>query len=105
MMTYKQALQRGYLKPIRNKPYLNYVASLPCVVCGQEPAGDAHHAIGVGFGGMGDKASDLFTMPLCRVCHDILHAGVKDWEALHGIQWEHVALTIHEAITSGAISL
>lgn len=84
-----------------------------CRYCGKDRenkgfvpvAGEAHHAIGVGFGWMGDKASDLFTLPLCRECHTDLHAGVKDWEALHGSQWEYVALTIHRAITDGVLTL
>ena len=105
-LTYKQALQAGYVKPIRSKPYLQYVASLPCVVCGCEPAGNAHHVIDAGMGGgMGTKASDLFTFPLCRSHHDELHRCISEFEEKHGSQWMWVALTIHQAVTDGAISL
>ena len=105
-LTYKQALQKGYVKPIRNKAYLKFVASLPCAVCGVEPAGEAHHVIDAGMGGgMGTKASDLFVFPLCRLHHTLLHDNVERWEAYNGSQWQFVALTIHQAITDGAISL
>jgi hypothetical protein len=104
-LTYKQALQKGLQKPIRNKPYLNYVASLPCVRCGCEPAGEAHHVIDVGYGGMGTKASDLWVFPLCCDHHTELHADVKAWEEKHNSQWEWVALTIHQAATDGVLDL
>lgn len=104
-LTYKQALQAGYVKPIRSKAYLQFVASLPCVCCGAEPAGDAHHVIDVGFGGMGTKASDLFTIPMCRGHHTELHKNIGEWEKVNGSQWMWVALTIHQGVTDGAISL
>lgn len=105
-LTYKQAMQKGLVKPIRNKAYLNYVGSLPCVCCGAEPAGEAHHVIDAGMGGgMGTKASDLFVFPLCRTHHEELHKSVSYWEDMYNSQWMHVALTIHQAVTDGAISL
>lgn len=105
MITYRQALQKGLQKPIRNKPYLNYIASLPCVVCGCEPAGEAHHIIDVGYGGMGTKASDLWVFPLCRIHHTWLHDDVKKFEERWGTQWEYVALAIHQAITDKVLDL
>lgn len=105
-LTYRQALQAGYQKPIRSKAYLQYVASLPCVVCGCEPASEAHHVIDAGMGGgMGTKASDLFVFPLCRIHHTWLHDDVAKFEYKFGSQWMHVCLTIHQAITEGAITL
>lgn len=104
-MNYKQALQKGLQKPIRNKAYLHYVGSLPCVVCGQEPAGEAHHIIDAGYGGMGTKASDAMCIPLCRVHHTELHADVKAFEDKFGSQWEHVALTLHRAVTDGVLDM
>jgi hypothetical protein len=104
--TYKQALQAGYVKPIRSKPYLNYVGSLPCVVCGCEPAGEAHHVIDSGIGGgMGTKASDIFVFPLCRIHHTWLHDDVDKFEEKFGDQWMWVCLTIHQAITEGVLTL
>tara|TARA_R110002020_G_scaffold190318_3_gene389829 strand:+ start:1299 stop:1601 length:303 start_codon:yes stop_codon:yes gene_type:complete len=62
-----------------SKPYIRFVSDLPCVVCDAE--GDhvvAHHLKGAYSpysGGMGRKASDLFTMPLCYEHHMDLHTG------------------------------
>ncbi|MEQ5350179.1 DUF968 domain-containing protein, partial [Proteus genomosp. 6] len=58
-----------------------------CCVCGQQ-ADDPHHIIGHGMGGMGTKAHDLFTIPLCRTHHDELHRDPKQWEATYGNQLE-----------------
>lgn len=68
-----------------NDKYLQWVKSQPCCVCGAT-AGDAHHLIGYRQGGMGTKAHDLFTIPLCRVHHSELHKDPKEWEAEHGSQ-------------------
>lgn len=65
--------------------YLRWVKSQPCCICGAIAA-DAHHLIGYGQGGMGTKAHDLFTIPLCRVHHDELHRDPKEWEKEHGSQ-------------------
>lgn len=104
-ISYKRALQSGLVKPIRSKAWRDYVGSLPCVVCGCEPAGDPHHVIDVGMGGTGTKASDLFCFPLCRVCHTELHQDTKDWEERNNSQWMWVALTIHQAVTDKVIDL
>ncbi|WP_430442356.1 DUF968 domain-containing protein [Providencia huaxiensis] len=68
-----------------NDNYLKWVKSQPCCVC-NSIAHDAHHLIGYGQGGMGTKAHDLFTIPLCRVHHDELHHDPKGWESEHGSQ-------------------
>ena len=74
-------------KPQRwiNDNYLQWVKSQPCCVCGAT-ADDAHHLIGYGQGGMGTKAHDLFTIPLCRIHHSELHRDPKEWESEHGSQ-------------------
>lgn len=99
-MSYRQAMQFGYAKPMRSQAYLDYVASLPCCGCGL-PADEAHHMIGHGYKGMGTKAPDLFTLPLCRNCHDELHRSPATWEALHGDQWRHILDTLHRAWVEG----
>lgn len=68
-----------------NDNYLKWVKSQPCCVC-NSIAHDAHHLIGYGQGGMGTKAHDLFTIPLCRVHHDALHHDPNGWEHEHGSQ-------------------
>lgn len=80
-----QYLQRQ--KPQREEMpvYTRWVKTQKCMTCGNQ-ADDPHHIIGHGLGGMGTKADDLFVIPLCRKCHNELHAGVKDFEEKHGSQ-------------------
>ncbi len=68
-----------------NDKYLQWVKSQPCCVCGAT-SDDAHHLIGHGQGGMGTKAHDLFTIPLCRIHHSELHKDPREWEREHGSQ-------------------
>jgi hypothetical protein len=58
-------------KPVRDPKYLAYVRRLPCVGCKTErKRRDAMH---IGPHGLGQKASDLDTVPGCRECHRELH--------------------------------
>ena len=56
----------------KNNKYLAFVRTLPCSWCGN-PESEPHHLIAVGMGGMGMKADDIHTMPLCRKHHDKVH--------------------------------
>ena len=59
------------IKPVRSTAYLKYVRSWPCIACGTvKRYRDAAHT---GKHGMGQKASDLDTIPACRPCHQELH--------------------------------
>ncbi|MCA0973428.1 DUF968 domain-containing protein [Halomonas denitrificans] len=60
----------------RSERYLAFVRSLPCCACGGR-ATDAHHVIGLhwGLSGMATTAPDSFSMPVCRVCHQAIHAS------------------------------
>ena len=72
-----------------NKDYTNWVATLSCSNCGlDDETTVAHHLkhrhSPHGGGGMGMKAHDFFTMPLCFGCHASAHngdAGVLDFQA------------------------
>ena len=66
-------------RPVRDPGYLRLVASLPCVWCGRQgPSQAAHANRGKG---MGIKASDAQTFPLCATrpmalgCHDLFDQG------------------------------
>ncbi|MGM7759377.1 DUF968 domain-containing protein [Yersinia enterocolitica] len=86
-----------------NKKWLKWVKSQQCCGCGSS-ADDPHHIIGHGQGGMGTKAHDFFTIPLCRICHDALHADMHTWEAEHGSQvvlWFHF---MDRSISNGAMA-
>lgn len=67
--------------------YTRWVKTRPCCGCGAR-SDDPHHIIGHGQGGMGTKAHDFFTIPLCRKCHDALHEDMTAREAEHGSQVE-----------------
>jgi len=59
-------------KPYRNAEYLDYVRSHRCSACTAPPPSEAHHFM-QGSGGMGVKADDTYTVPLCRTCHNDWH--------------------------------
>ena len=72
-----------------NKGYTNWVATLPCANCGLDGETTVAHQLKHrhsphGGGGMGMKAHDFFTMPLCFECHALAHNGdsnVLDFQA------------------------
>jgi hypothetical protein len=79
-------------KRIVNRELISLVKTLPCVACGRNPGGDAHHVTTVAAGG-DDVAENL--MPLCRTDHQEWHrrgpshmirtyGGVKTWLELAG---------------------
>nr|WP_245210213.1 DUF968 domain-containing protein [Serratia fonticola] len=86
-----------------NTKYLQWVKSQPCVCCGAR-ADDPHHIIGHGQGGMGTKAHDLLTIPLCRQHHDDLHRNMSRWEAEHGSQVDLWYEFFDLSVALGAIS-
>jgi hypothetical protein len=56
----------------RNREHLRSVAKQPCLICGRKPS-DPHHLRYVQPRALGRKASDEFTVPLCRVHHRAIH--------------------------------
>lgn len=50
--------------PVRSEAYLAWIRLLPCVIC-KKPSEASHH----GSHGLGTKADDLRTLPLCYVHH------------------------------------
>jgi len=85
-------LRNGY----KDKEHLAKVGSLPCIACQklgikQKFRTEVHHFIGMG---IGKRASDLLTIPLCSIHHrkgnrgEAIHEGLKIWEEKFGTQRE-----------------
>jgi hypothetical protein len=70
----KSKLALGEPRRIRDKDHLIFVAAQACLVCRARPA-DAHHVRYAQPRALGVKASDEYTVPLCRVHHTELHAA------------------------------
>jgi hypothetical protein len=68
----KSVLAVGTPRRYRNKEHLRYVAKQPCLLCARKPS-DAHHLRFMQPRALGRKASDEFTVPLCRVHHRAVH--------------------------------
>lgn len=68
----KGALAFPEPRRIRDKEHLKFVAQQPCLICGRRPC-DPHHLRFAQSRALGRKASDEFTVPLCRGHHRELH--------------------------------
>lgn len=88
------------VRRVESKKYIAWVRDQPSVISGQHGC-DPHHIISVGDGRMGSKASDLLTIPLTRTEHNELHHDVRQWESIHGSQWQHVAVTLARYVAEG----
>jgi hypothetical protein len=76
----------------RDPEHLRFVAAQPCLICGRLPA-DAHHLRFAQVRALGRKASDEFTVPLCRMHHREAHrtSNEKAWWTTLGIKPLEVA--------------
>jgi hypothetical protein len=57
---------------VRDREHVRYVAQQSCLICGRRPA-DAHHLRFAQSRALSRKASDEFTVPLCRGHHREVH--------------------------------
>ena len=67
----------GFPEPrrIRDRDHIRHVMKQPCLICGRRPS-DPHHLRFAQSRALGRKASDEFTVPLCRTHHrEIHHCG------------------------------
>lgn len=83
--------------------FLVWVKNQPCLCCGQ-PADDAHHLIGWGQGGVGTKAHDIFTIPLCRKHHRQLHENPQAFEHEYGTQPVLIIRLLDRAYALGVLA-
>ena len=79
----------------RDKGHLAFVSSQACLICGRQPS-DAHHLRYVQPRALGRRASDEFTVPLCRAHHRALHAtgDEKTWWQVQNVEPLVVAQTL-----------
>jgi hypothetical protein len=68
----KSLLQLPEARRVRDREHVKLVAQLACLICGRRPA-DAHHLRFAQNRAMARKASDEFTVPLCRGHHREAH--------------------------------
>ena len=67
IMLYKRLRSFALHDPVRSSKWLSHIRRLPCCECGTHPPSEPHHLLGSVHG---LKSSDIFTVPLCRPCHD-----------------------------------
>lgn len=72
-ITFEQALRAGYVGRIECRPYLDWLKTLPCDVCGTPAPSDPSHVNA--FKGQGTKSPDLWAIPECRTCHEAYERG------------------------------
>ena len=75
----KSVLAISEQRRIRCKEHLRYVARQPCLICGRSPS-HAHHIRYAQSRGISLKVSDEFTVPLCAIHHQNIHATGKERE-------------------------
>lgn len=84
-----------------DKEHRRFIASCPCLICGRNDVQCAHISyadlsVGKRFTGMGEKADDKYTVPLCLLHHDAQHrwGNESDWWARHEVDPIKVALAL-----------
>ena len=68
----KSALAVPAPRRYRDREHLRHVAKQPCLICGRKPS-DPHHLRHLQPRALARKASDEFTVPLCRIHHRLVH--------------------------------
>ena len=68
----KSVLSHPEPRRIRDRDHVRFVAQQACLICGRKPS-DPHHLRFAQSRALGRKASDEFTVPLCRGHHRELH--------------------------------
>lgn len=76
---------QGQKLPERDTDYLEYIRTRPCIICGRQHAGHAHHLKDMRLCGLTQKAPDWATMPLCPHCHLTIAHGTGFQERMSWI--------------------
>ena len=88
----KSALSLPEPRRIRDRKHVRAVTQLPCLVCGRQPS-DPHHLRFAQSSALSRRASDEFTVPLCRGHHREVHrcGDEAEWWRRQGIDAVGVA--------------
>src|SRR5438874_1725931 len=82
---------------LRDKDHRKFLTRQPCLVCGRVPS-DSHHLTFAQPRALGNRVSDEFTVPVCRIHHRELHRSGDEaawWQKLN-IDPVSVALRLWE---------
>ena len=71
---------------MRDLKRLAAIRKLPCVVCGRSPVDAAHSNQSTHNKGLGIKASDEFTIPLCRN-HHVEYDQFQKMNRSESVEW------------------
>ena len=82
----KSALVFPEPRRIRDRDHIRHVIKQPCLICGRRPS-DPHHLRFAQSRALGRKASDEFTVPLCRTHHREVHRCGEE-----GSWWQKTAI-------------
>jgi len=83
-------------KTKEEKDYHEYIASLPCVACGDSPVHVHHCRFSAG---IGQRGSHYFVLPLCPACHqgkEGIHGSPKIFEMRNGSEEQLLATVIQQ---------
>src|SRR5271168_180356 len=78
---------------LRDKEHTRFVSRQPCVVCGRTPA-DPHHLRFAQPRALGRKASDEYTVPVCRTHHRELHRYGDEASLWAGVNVDPVPIAL-----------
>jgi hypothetical protein len=86
------------MKPARNRKYLAWIRTLPCLVCRRTSGVEAAHT---GPHGMAQKSPDTSAVPLCarhhRTGRDSYHKlGARAFERRHGLNIPAIVARLNE---------
>lgn len=105
MNSYRVASQSLNLIPrsIVNFAYRKFVKGFPCCACGQNWWIEFAH---VGGRGLGQKATDLDGIPLCKICHVLYHQiGRLKFEAVKFLSIATIILELQIRASEAGIDL